>query len=154
MQVGPMLFSFKSKAKTLLLFLGGYKGRHFLFDWTGLHYESTFCTSASQGLSTGLSIAQSYTSGGCCHARRCQPHWEQFRVRCLVQGHHDMWAVRAKIWTAAGPLNYWRTQPPNWAKVWVRTVLVGFGGFLALRLARASLDAWGRSLFLGKIFNC
>lgn len=27
--------------------------------------------------------------GVCCHARCCQPHWEQSRLHCPTQGHHD-----------------------------------------------------------------
>lgn len=32
--------------------------------------------------------------GGCCHAR---PHWEQFRVERLAQGHNDILCVRVLL---------------------------------------------------------
>lgn len=53
-------------------------------------------------LSKSLSFISSLTHaqmGGCCHAGTDEPHWEQFRVHCLAQGHFKHAESWARIWT-------------------------------------------------------
>lgn len=64
------------------------------------------------GLSFTLSLIHSYTNRGCCHAKHCPPHWKQFRMKCLAQGHNNLTANPLVIWKPALPTTYWVTVAP------------------------------------------
>lgn len=59
--------------------------------WTALikHFSSSIIFRFTKACPSPIHTDIDTPMGGCCHARFCESHWEQFRVNSLAQGHNN-----------------------------------------------------------------